>query len=240
MSAGAFDRVVQYQQKVDVVSTSAETVSVDRWHFLPILPRRKPQTRDTNATVGLDIPSETITVDKWFSPASTPVIRRRRLPEYQPLFIDPKVLTLAEAVTLDRWEFFPQIPVRRRGEHAARQEFSPFLDLEDVPEPTPPADTTTAGKIYPLRYQVIQPREEVERHERPEQPEQLRKRRKLAPVAPPDTSMADQLALVQARLEAQQTIQTELNAAQARALAEENALLDEDGLMIALALALWP
>lgn len=103
--------------------------------------------------------------------------------------------------------------------------------------------TPTGGKPYPLRHRPPQTIEEVfpnlpREEEGPN--EQTRKRRKPAPVAPPDTSMADQLALVRSRLDAQALIQSELNAAQAKALAEENALQDEDALMIALALALWP
>ena len=116
MPGRTYDRVILYQEKVDVVSTAAEAVRIDKFGFPPQMPIRRRAFQDPPPVFQTVISAaETLTIDKWFAEPAQPVRRLRRLPDYPYLSIDAKQLTLPETTTIDRYGYPTQDPIRRKA-----------------------------------------------------------------------------------------------------------------------------
>lgn len=110
----------QYQRSAEPVSQDPEAVSIDKWQGSDNQPVRTSVFSAAVFAVSMAfVPVvsavETVTVDKWFQPASVPVVERPDINRGS-FDIDSKVLTLAEDVKIDKWfQDAPMPVVGKRG-----------------------------------------------------------------------------------------------------------------------------
>lgn len=110
----------QYQQKVEVLSTEGENITLDKWFRPPSEPVRV--SPNFNWITAGDFKFEPFTVtppiDRWAQPIAQPVLDIRRQQQTYPFFFfDPFPIVSVEEITLDKWFVQASEPVRRVPEH---------------------------------------------------------------------------------------------------------------------------